>query len=625
MEGLDSWDSVDVAAFRALQRKRPSTPYERLADSDSLDQSGEAMKIMSDGWALADFPRISVTPPISWELVAAENRSWEYRLHSWDFLGPALCVLDVETNEPLLEFVVDVATDWALSHRDLEVPTRMGWYDMAVAKRSYRLAMVLDLATRSPLVAESTIEHLLNAVRVHQEALAREGTFNPRSNHGFYVAAGQKAMSRRLTLLPGMEQQRSQSDERLRQMLATQFSTEGVHLEHSPDYHRMILSTLQELEKAELLPPDTSVDTQTIEESLAWFVLPDQTLAMFGDTPLRTLPNRDYYQSPVLQLAASGGRSGHPPDGNWRRFPESGYAVCRSGWPKSDDDAQDWTYLALNAAFHSRTHKHADDLSFVWYDHRSQILIDPGRFGYLEPTDADSDLGKKGFYYAHPKRIYVEETRAHNAVDIDGESYQRRGVKPYGSAIRRTGEQQGVFFAEAHAEHLTLDRSSRIQHTRLLLLRPREWLIVYDRLWDPRNLPHDFRQWFQFAPHLNVETDDLGWTVTGQDGWRLWGLPLLGGVRSDVMRGETEPELQGWISYKDNELESTPSVCVSHTGVSATFATLFCFSDVPPVPALSSLSDNSLSLGWLTRRRWDLTVDLADRGGIELELVIGRL
>jgi hypothetical protein len=278
----------------------------------------------------------------------------------------------------------------------------------------------------------------------------------------------------------------------------------------------------------------------------------------------------------------------------------------------------------LNAAFHSRTHKHADDLSFVWYDHRSQILVDPGRFGYLDPTAADSDLGKKGFYYAHPNRVYVEETRAHNAVEIDGQSYQRRGVKPYGSAIRRTGEQQGVFFAEAHAEHLTLDRSFRIQHTRLVLLRAREWLIVCDRLWDPRNRPHDFRQWFQFAPHLNVEADDLGWTVTGQDGWRLWGLPLLDGTRSHVMKGETEPKLQGWISYKDNELEPTPSVCVSGSGTAVTLATLFCFSDVPPVPGQSSVSDATINLGWLTSRRWDLTVDLDDREEIGLGLLIGQ-
>ena len=623
MDSFDSWDSVDVAAFRALQRKRPSTPYERLADSDRLNQSGDAMQIISDGWALPDFPRISVTPPISWELVAAGNRSWEYRLHSWDFLGPALCALDVEANESLLEFVVNVAVDWTLAHWDLEVPTRMAWYDMAVAKRSYRLAMVLDLATRSPVVADSIVDHLLHAVRVHQIALAREGTFNPGSNHGFYVAAGQKAMSRRLTLLPGMEQQCSQSDERLRQMLSTQFSTEGVHREHSPDYHRMILSTLQQLERAELLPSDTSVNTQSIEESLAWFVLPDQSLAMFGDTPLRTLPNRNHYRSPVLQSAASGGRLGCPPDKSWRAFPESGYAVYRSGWPTSDDDPQDWTYLALNAAFHSRTHKHADDLSFVWYDHRSHILTDPGRFGYLDPTHADSDLGKKGFYYAHPKRIYIEETRAHNAVEIDGQSYQRRGVKPYGSALRRTGEHQGVFFAEAHAEHLTLDRSSRIQHTRLLLLRAREWLIVYDRLWDPRNRPHEFRQWFQFAPHLQVESDDLGWSMTGENGWRLWGLPLLEGSGSQVMRGETEPELQGWISYRDNELEPTPSVCVTASGTALSIATLFCFSDQPPVPGMSTATDQRASLSWSTSRNFDLSIHLAEDEDIELDLVVG--
>ena len=619
----DAWSAEEAGRYRDGLRSQSSIPYERLGDSDRLDQKQEAILIIEAGWAFADFPQIPVTPPIAWDEVAAENRSWEFRLHCWDFLGPALCALDTEHDERLLAHVVGVAENWAESHPSPDVPSRMAWYDMAVGLRAHRLAFIVDLAARSETVPNRTLENLLSCVQVHQEVLSRNDIFKPHSNHGLYVASGQKAMSVRLSLLPGMGEQRLQADERLREMLAIQFTTEGVHREHSPDYHRMILSTIHQLDRADLIPNDTPINIEAIEEALAWFILPDRTLAMFGDTPLRTLPNRDHYQSPVLQMAASGGRLGRAPYESWRAFPESGYAVYRSGWPAPDDDSEDWTYLALNAAFHSRTHKHADDLSFVWYDRRSRILVDPGRFGYLDPTDPDSDLGKKGFYYADPKRIYIEETRAHNAVEVDGQSYQRRGVKPYGSAIGRTGEQQGVFFAEAHAEHLTLDRTSRIQHTRLLLLRAREWLIVYDRLRDPRNLPHDFRQWFQFAPHLDVETDDLGWTVTGQDGWRLWGLPLLGGSRSQVMRGETEPELQGWISYRDNELEPTPSVCVTASGTALSIGTLFCFSDQPPIPGQSIATDERARLSWSTSRHFDLSIHLAADEDIELDLVVG--
>src|SRR5690606_34838719 len=124
--------------------------------------------------------------------------------------------------------------------------------------------------------------------------------------------------------------------------------------------------------------------------------------------------------------------------------------------------------------------------SFIWYERGRMVLIDPGRFGYLDPTDPSSDLGMRGYYYAHASRVYVEESRAHNAIEIDGGSYQRRGVTPYGSGIVGAGEFNGIHHAAGRVEHLTIDRSARILHTRLLLLRPGEWLVVLDRMEDKR-------------------------------------------------------------------------------------------------------------------------------------------
>jgi hypothetical protein len=43
--------------------------------------------------------------------------------------------------------------------------------------------------------------------------------------------------------------------------------------------------------------------------------------------------------------------------------------------------------------------------------------------------------------YSDPNRIYVETTRAHNTVEIDGLSHPRRNVQPYGSGLVGWGEQ----------------------------------------------------------------------------------------------------------------------------------------------------------------------------------------
>jgi hypothetical protein len=55
-----------------------------------------------------------------------------------------------------------------------------------------------------------------------------------------------------------------------------------------------------------------------------------------------------------------------------RAFEDSGYFIARDRWSNGTKDFEQCSYLAQICGFHSRTHKHADDLSFIWYD-RAQI------------------------------------------------------------------------------------------------------------------------------------------------------------------------------------------------------------------------------------------------------------
>src|SRR5699024_9768774 len=116
-------------------------------------------------------------------------------------------------------------------------------------------------------------------------------------------------------------------------------------------------------------------------------------------------------------------------------YQDGGYAFVRSPQPDQPGDLEKSSYLAFSAAFHSRTHKHADDLNVVWYDRGQEVLIDAGRFGYGELLSEGSPLRRKGFYYAAPERRYVEGTMAHNTLMMDGQNQDRRTRTPYGSGI----------------------------------------------------------------------------------------------------------------------------------------------------------------------------------------------
>ncbi len=237
-------------------------------------------------------------------------------------------------------------------------------------------------------------------------------------------------------------------------------------------------------------------------------------------------------------------------------MPDEGYVFARSDYPETP--GAPWWYFAQTASFHSRVHKHADDLSFVWSDRGLPILVDPARFAYSGKTERGSDLAKQGFWYADPKRIYVESTRAHNTVEIDGRSYNRTRT-PYSSALRYAGEQDGLIVTECHHRP-----AGTVLHIRLLTLAPGRFLLVVDWLFDRSGTAHDFRQHVHFHPDWHVVPDpadetgtrllaEHGKTSTASPSCRSWPSKAPS-ARFAVRRNRT-----GWAGCQTGPIASSPA------------------------------------------------------------------
>ncbi|MFA9478281.1 heparinase II/III family protein [Phycisphaerales bacterium AB-hyl4] len=596
-------EQMTPGQFAARQKKKPLLTYEAFASTDrwSADTQENANEVIELGWQLKTLPRLKLQPPIAWDEICGDHRSLAFHLHSWDALSPVLATYHHTEDFRYLRYALDVALDWANQYRSPKSDTGFAWYDMAIGMRAYRLAYIVDAACRQKRVDRAEIATLMQCVVLHMQALADDDNFAAHSNHGFYLAAGQLAMARRLAVLPGMETQKQQAYERMHALIKTQFTDEGVHREHSPDYHRMVHDTFHGLVRSGLLAEPTFQAIESrIQKALAWFILPNGAIAMFGDTPHHVMNRkRDLYShidNPALRFVYSGGNEGQPPQDTTRVFREAGYAVIRDRWPTNADDFTDCSYLAQTCCFHSRVHKHADDLSFIWYDHNQELLVDAGRFGYRDPSPKDSSLRAEGFYYAHPSRVYIETTRAHNAVEIDRKSYPRRDVTPYGSALRRAGQTDAVHYIESSVEHF-----KNLQHTRVLYYRPRLWLVVYDVLWDVKRKPHDFHQRFHFAPELTVQAEGEHPRIPLNDSpLQLHMRPLLPAEPLAFVHGQEAPELLGWISRIDDEITPcwTGGYAIDNAP-HAEFATLFSFGQQPPCEEQSqSPSEHRLDLQW---------------------------
>lgn len=557
-------------------------PFEEFLNVTTPESSRKSAEgLIANGWRQGRYPAVDMAGPFPWALESQQQRSWNFHLHC---LGPVDILLrahshwqDVAYLEPALRMTLD----WIRVNSDVSSKevSSFAWYDMAVGMRSYRIAYLLQAAEVAGVLPVQERELLWQSLEQHARYLEQDVNIAFHSNHGYYQIAGQLAMGRRFAhASPLMREAREQGLERFRKMLVQQFSSEGVHLEHSPDYHRMLYATLKALLDSELVA-DEQIEqrARTIESALSWFVNPDQKLVNFGDSDGRSVTCADadvgqHWVTPEMQFWATAGRLGTLPEEEVVYLVESGYWIVRKPL-QGVTDFSAYSYLALNAAFHSRTHKHADDLSIVWFERGCNLLVDAGRYGYIGKTKKDSSLWRDGFWYSDPWRVYCESTRAHNTLEFDGRSYPRRDATPYGSALQRHGQVAGgVYYVEAGCLQF-----SSIRQERFLFFKPGQWLIVLDLFNDGAGKPHEVKQWFHLGSELEVSLDgDRVVARLPDEKGMLYCTSLLAGPQlSPLYMGEEEPLKQGWISRKEREVQPAAAFCLRQEGSSSgAFATL---------------------------------------------------
>jgi hypothetical protein len=623
-----------LAVLQAGLPGRPMLPYEAF-DTAPIhlfpDLRDQVDGIIEAGWEMAGMRIPSIAPPVAW---AAHNRSFCFHLHGWE---PCTYLLHGHTafgDRRMLEAAFDFAWDWIarfqLPHLGIEEddaalddllrrPGDFAWYDMAVAQRLYRLAYIVEALVRAGFDSAPHLAVLWRTLRFHHRALAREHFFRLQSNHGIYQALGQLAAARRFGWLAEAAPFAALGTARLRQLIDAHFFASGVHREHSPGYHFMLLASLLGAITSGLLDDaDLIARIRGLEEALTWMIGPDLQLATIGDTDPRRMRKTPalglLHQHPVLQWQVGGPEIGTPPPPGIKAYPDAGYAFARLGDAAAPEDPAAASWFAQFAGFHSRVHKHADHFTFLWHEGGRRVLTDPGRFAYLGRTELGSALFNQGFWYADPRRIYVESTRAHNAVEIDGRSYNRR-VPPFGSALIQAEMQDGCFVTACAATHF---RS--IRHWRGVVLSPRRFLLVLDWLQDRSDTPHAYRQWFTFDPAWQARLEggvlhaEAGEGPGGAAAQQLRAASLLpGAALRPPLCGQQAPELQGWVSTAANVLTPAPSFhSLAEGSGPQLLATVFALGDTLE-PDAGSRANASLSRGRLAWR------DARGRCTLELE------
>ena len=343
--GPDPADAVDEDALAALKpeavcevlSRQELEPYEQLGAP-----SGGADATIQNGWTFGGTPTFRLEPPIDWEHLVSVERSWNFHLNSWLPVDSILTAHTRSAQPRYLVFALALVGDW-VEDNPYSAPESdsgvedFGWYDMAVGLRIYRLSYILDAACRDTSVSAEQIRQLWGSLLDHFDYLSDDENIAFHSNHGLYQVSGQFVAATRLSGFKAISPVRDQAVSRLERMIDQQFSSEGVHLEHSPGYQRDVMDVISGVVPSGLLAefPWLSARIEGFEEALAWMVLPNRRLANLGDTDYHDLSEEDIagIRSPSLLYALSGGLQGSAPSQQLGIFPESGLAVLRSGWP----------------------------------------------------------------------------------------------------------------------------------------------------------------------------------------------------------------------------------------------------------------------------------------------------
>ena len=520
-----------------------------------IRQSPES--ILETGWRFASFDPVPVATIDDWAYFGKEHRSWGFHLHAWEFMDPLLRAYDENGDEEWLRQAIRIAVSWIGIHRDArDEDDPMAWYDMSQSLRTPRLIALTLRAARIPAMRDETLI-LAEAVAWHLDELHQDRAYNPNNNHGFYTAVSQVHAAKYAWMFPDSDATGNEGRDRLAQMAESQFAPDGVHLEHSPDYHRMLLNSF-ELAVNDGLIEDEEVKSRVERAAhvLGWMIQPDGTLVQFGDSPeTRIVKPGSTSIDPQTQYLLSDGEEGERPSKELVAYHNGGYAFVRSPQPDGPGTLAESGYLAFSAAFHSRAHKHADDLNVVWYDKGRQILTDGGRFGYGDLLPQDSPLRREGFYYAAPERQYVEGTMAHNTLMMDGRNQERRRREPYGSALGdcfRTDDGQFDLSARVHhADYI---------HRRRLFYTPGQQLLVKDSVFSQSAETREGTLWFNVSGEFELESVDGDVIFTAAREGETSRLMITGpGRLIEPVRGQTSP-MRGWRSRQDRSLEPTWSV-----------------------------------------------------------------
>lgn len=296
---------------------------------------------------------------------------------------------------------------------------------------------------------------------------------------------------------------------------------------------------------------------------LAYAMRPD------GHQPLNNDSDREDLRPRVLSAAkkfdrpdwawiASNGKSGVAPKGLPSTvFPWAGIHVMRNGWGGESH----WAFFDTGPF--GTGHQHADMLHLSLAAYGRDLLVDGGRYTHEN-------------YFSFDPRIwrgYFRSSFSHNVILVDGAG-QKGGPLTASKPLRENTDYQVTAdfdYARGTFSNGYEGVDGTVAHTRAVLYVKDKFWIVVDKIHTDR--PRKLQALWHYSPEsiLQVEKGTIV-SVNPQAG-NLRIVPVGKTWQSEIVKGQTQPVIQGWYSADYGKKEPNPTaICTSSTGDTSIFA-----------------------------------------------------
>lgn len=235
-----------------------------------------------------------------------------------------------------------------------------------------------------------------------------------------------------------------------------------------------------------------------------------------------------------FQYIATNGKEGTMPSYTSTWMPWAGWYMMRSGWGEND------LYSHFEVGPYSPGHQHEDKLSLILYAYGKRLITEGGTYSY------DTSDWRK----------YILSARAHNISKVDGKYQNRHDYQPEEDLeysrepmANRWVSNDDCDFGEGWYNEGFGDEAGKAdrnveQYRALAFIKNKYW-ILFDVFTPKDEASHQYDTYF----HFNTDKfEKIGNSVMSDDeGANIAIIPLRSDAKVDVISGQKEPELQGWI------------------------------------------------------------------------------